>query len=236
MNLLLLENDDFSSEDQVMLKGRRLHHLLEVHKAESGDTLKAGLVNGKMGTAEILEISPTAAILKTNLTEPPPAPLPATLILALPRPKMLRRIFQTIATMGVKKLYLINTWRVEKSYWQTPWLESSAIQEQLILGLEQGCDTTLPEVIIKKRFKPFLEDELPSIIQGSQAFVAHPVDGISCPVGLNTTTTLAVGPEGGFIDYEVNRFIETGFQSISLGSRILRVETAIPVLLSKLFS
>lgn len=236
MNLLLLKGSDFTSKDQVMLKGRRLHHLLEVHKAESGDTLKAGLVNGKMGSAEILEISPTAAILKTNLTEPPPASLPATLILALPRPKMLRRIFQTIATMGVKKLYLINTWRVEKSYWQTPWLESSAIQEQLILGLEQGCDTTLPEVIIKKRFKPFLEDELPSIIQGSQAFVAHPVDGISCPVGLNTPTTLAVGPEGGFIDYEVNRFIETGFQSISLGSRILRVETAIPVLLSKLFS
>lgn len=236
MNLLLLKGSDFTSKDQVILKGRRLHHLLKIHKAEPGDTLKAGLVNGKMGLAEILEISPTAAILKTNLTEPPPAPLPATLILALPRPKMLRRIFQTIATMGVKNLYLINTWRVEKSYWQTPWLESSAIQEQLILGLEQGCDTTLPEVIIKKRFKPFLEDELPSIIQGSQAFVAHPVDGISCPVGLNTPTTLAVGPEGGFIDYEVTRFIETGFQSISLGSRILRVETAIPVLLSKLFS
>lgn len=236
MNLLLLEDSDYTAENQVILTGRRLNHLLDIHKIQPGDTVKAGQINGKMGTADVLEITPSSVMLKANLTEPPPTPLPLTLILALPRPKMLRRIFQTIATMGVKKLYLINTWKVEKSYWQTPWLESSAIREQLILGLEQGCDTTLPEVIIKKRFKPFLEDELPSIIGNSKAFVAHPVNGIPCPMALNTPISLAIGPEGGFIDYEITRLIETGFQSISLGNRILRVETAIPVLLSKLFT
>ena len=236
MNLLLLEENDFTAANQVTLIDRRLNHLLDIHKIQLGDILKAGQINGKMGTAEVLEITPSSVKLKTNLTAPPPAPLPVTMILALPRPKMLRRIFQTIATMGVKKLYLVNTWRVEKSYWQTLWLENSAIREQLILGLEQGCDTTLPEVIIKKRFKPFLEDELPSIIKHSQAFVAHPGDGIPCPIALDAQVTLAVGPEGGFIDYEVTRLVETGFQSISLGNRILRVETAIPVLLSKLFS
>jgi RsmE family RNA methyltransferase len=236
MNLLLLEENDFTAANQVTLIGRRLNHLLDIYKIQLGDTLKAGQINGKMGTAEVLEITPSSVKLKTNLTASPPTPLPVTMILALPRPKMLRRIFQTIATMGVKKLYLVNTWRVEKSYWQTPWLESSAIREQLVLGLEQGCDTTLPEVIIKKRFKPFLEDELPSIIKHSQAFVAHPGDGIPCPTALDTQITLAIGPEGGFIDYEVTRLVETGFQSISLGDRILRVETAIPVLLSKLFS
>jgi RsmE family RNA methyltransferase len=236
MNLLLLEENDFTAANQVTLVGRRLNHLLNIHKIQLGDTLKAGQINGKMGTAEVLEITPSSVKLKTNLTASPPTPLPVTMILALPRPKMLRRIFQTIATMGVKKLYLVNTWRVEKSYWQTPWLESLAIREQLVLGLEQGCDTILPEVIIKKRFKPFLEDELPSIIKHSQAFVAHPENGIPCPIALDTHITLAVGPEGGFIDYEVTRLIETGFQSISLGNRILRVETTVPVLLSKLFS
>lgn len=236
MNLLLLEDADFTAADKVTLMGRRLNHLLDIHKVQLGDTLKAGQINGKMGTAEVLEITSSSVKLKTNLTASPPAPLPVTMILALPRPKMLRRIFQTIATMGIKKLYLVNTWKVEKSYWQTPWLESSAIREQLILGLEQGCDTTLPEVIIKKRFKPFLEDELPSIIKHSHAFVAHPKDGIPCPIALDTPITLAIGPEGGFIDYEVTRLVETGFQSINLGNRILRVETAIPVLLSKLSS
>jgi len=236
MNLLLLENSDFVSKDQVTLKGRRLNHLLDIHKIQYGDTLKAGQIDGKTGTAEVLEITDTSVTLKTTLTEQPPAALPITLILALPRPKMLRRIFQTIATMGVKQLYLINTWKVEKSYWQTPWLESSAIREQLILGLEQGCDTKLPEIFIKKRFKPFVEDELPNLVTDTQAFVAHPIGGIPCPLALNTPTTLAVGPEGGFIDYEINKLVETGFQPISLGSRILRVETAVPVLLSKLYS
>lgn len=236
MNLLLLEDSDFTSGNQAVLTGRRLNHLINIHKVKLGDTLKAGQINGKMGTVEVFEITPSLIKLKTKLTKLPPTPLPITLILALPRPKMLRRIFQTIATMGVKKLYLVNTWRVEKSYWQTPWLESSAIREQLILGLEQGCDTILPEVIIKKRFKPFVEDELPNLTTDTQSFVAHPTGGIPCPLALNVATTLAVGPEGGFIDYEVQKLMEAGFQSISLGNRILRVETAIPVLLSKLFS
>ena len=138
--------------------------------------------------------------------------------------------------MGVKRLYLINTWRVEKSYWQTPWLSDSNIREQFILGLEQGCDTALPEIIIKKRFKPFVEDELPNIISNTKALVAHPIGSTPFPVALNQQTTLAVGPEGGFIDYEVTKLVEAGFESITLGNRILRVETAIPVLLSKLFA
>ena len=236
MNLLLLEDSDFISEHQVILTDRRLKHLLEVQKTNTGDTVKVGQINGKIGVAEVLNITPEAVTLDVNLTERPPAPLPLTLILALPRPKMLRRIFQTIATMGVKRLYLINTWRVEKSYWQTPWLSDSAIREQLVLGLEQGCDTTLPEIIINKRFKPFVEDELPNIISNTKALVAHPIGVSPCPAALNQQTTLAVGPEGGFIDYEVAKLVEAGFESITLGNRILRVETAIPVLLSKLFS
>lgn len=234
MNLLLLENTDFISENIARITGRRLNHLLTVNKISIGDTLRTGAINGLMGKATILSLSADAALLSTTLTELPPPPLNITLVLALPRPKMLRRILQTITTMGVKKIYLINTWRVEKSYWQSPMLAVPAIREQLVLGLEQGGDTTLPEVIFKLRFKPFIEDELPSIIVGSKAFVAHPRASTSCPASLSNPITLAVGPEGGFIDYEVEKLVTSGFQSITLGSRILRVETALPVLLSKL--
>ncbi len=236
MNLLVLEDTDFISESQAKVTGRRLRHLLDINKVTVGDSLKAGRLNGLMGTAQVLHIDSESIHLDVTLTERPPAPLPLTLILALPRPKMLRRILQTIATMGVKKLYLINTWRVEKSYWQTPWLADTALRQQLILGLEQGGDTQLPEIVIKKRFKPFVEDELINITADSKSFLAHPKADDPCPMAFNQPSTLAIGPEGGFIDYEVEKFVEMGFQPITLGSRILRVETAVPVLLSRLFS
>src|SRR5690606_26111522 len=108
-------------------------------------------------------ISPGAVRLHCKLTEPPPSPLPITLLLGLPRPKMLKRILQSATVLGVKNIYLINSYRVEKSYWQTPFLSEKAIREQLVLGLEQGCDTVLPQVHLVKRFKPFVEDELPNI-------------------------------------------------------------------------
>lgn len=135
MNLLLLEPGDFSSDNRVVLTGRRLKHLQQVHQIQAGDTLKAGLLNGRKGTATLLSLSDQAAELEVSLICNPPPPLPVTILLALPRPKMLRRILQTIATMGVKQLYLINSWRVEKSYWQSPCLTLPAIREQLLFGL-----------------------------------------------------------------------------------------------------
>lgn len=236
MNLLLLEPTDFTSDSRVTLSGRRFQHLLKVQKVKEGTTLRAGLVNGQMGEATALKLTPQSVALTVVLNQPPPPALPVTLVLAMPRPKMLRRILQTIATMGVKRLYLINSWRVEKSYWQSPWLAPEVIREQLLLGLEQGCDTRLPDVLVRPRFKPFVEDELPAIMVGSLALVAHPDGDTPCPVGpLTDPVTLAIGPEGGFIDYEIQKLRETGFQAVTLGSRILRVETAIPVILGKLF-
>jgi len=189
-----------------------------------------------MGVAEIVAITKDATELKVLLDTPPPAALPHKLILALPRPKMMRRILQTVSSLGIKELHLINSYKVDKSYWGTPWLKPEAIREQLILGLEQSADTVLPEVFLHKRFKPCVEDELPTVIAGTQALVAHPYTSEPCPSSATAPVTLAVGPEGGFIPYEVDKLEEIGFRPVTLGPRILRVETAIPVLISRLSS
>ncbi|MEZ7859603.1 MAG: RsmE family RNA methyltransferase, partial [Porticoccaceae bacterium] len=149
--------------------------------------------------------------------------------------KMLRRTLQTIAAMGVKTLYLVNSSRVEKSFWQTPMLRPEAVQEQLIFGLEQARDTVMPKIYLRKLFKPFVEDELGGIIAGSRALVAHPTTEMPCPINCQTAVTLAVGPEGGFIPFEVEKLNEIGFEPVHLGPRILRVETAVPALISRLF-
>jgi RsmE family RNA methyltransferase len=166
---------------------------------------------------------------------PPPPRLPVTLLLALPRPKMLKRILQTVATLGVQRLVLLNSYRVEKSFWDSPFLRPEAIREELVLGLEQGRDTVLPEVWLEKRFKPFVEDRLAGLCAGSRCLVAHPGGEGACPVAVNAPLTLAIGPEGGFIPYEVDSLVNQGFEPVHLGPRILRVETAVTALLSRLF-
>ncbi len=236
MNLLLLEATDFITDTRVRITDpRRLQHVLRVHRANTGDTLKVGRVDGLMGRGVLTRLDNDTMELDVSLDQQPPPQLPLTLLLALPRPKMLKRIFQSCATLGVKELVLINSYRVEKSYWQTPFLAENKIREHLILGLEQGMATQLPKISLRKRFKPFVEDELPALITDRRALVAHPYHAQPCPRGIHSDTVLAIGPEGGFIPYEIDKLAECSFTPIEIGQRILRVECAITALCSKLF-
>lgn len=235
MNLLLLEDQDFVAADRIHLSGRRLKHLNEVHRAEAGDSLRVGRLNGLMGRGQLLRLDGQEAELQVEFDQPPPTKLPLTLLLALPRPKMLRRVLQIVSAMGVPRLILLNSYRVEKSFWQTPFLQPEAIREQLILGLEQARDTVLPEVVIEKRFKPFVEDRLGQLAAGSLGLIGHPGAYPDCPRAVEQPVTLAIGPEGGWIPYEVEKLQEVGLQPVQLGARILRVETAVTALLARLF-
>ena len=235
MNLLLLEEADFVSADRVILADRRFTHMQEIHGVAVGDSLRVGRINGLMGKAEVVRLESHEAELQVAFHQPPPAKLPLTLVLAVPRPKMLRRLFQTIATLGVPRLILLNSYKVEKSFWQTPFLTPEAIRENLILGLEQARDTVLPEIIIEKRFKPFVEDRLPAIAADTLGLVGHPGDYPACPRAVQQPVTLAIGPEGGWIPYEVDLLAKAGLQPVQLGARILRVETAVTALLSRIF-
>lgn len=235
MNLIILFEKDFITENKVRLKDRRLKHVLTVHRAKLGDTLRVGLINGKMGKGMIIKLNEEEMEMEVELSEPNPPPLNAQLVLAMPRPKALKRIVQDVTTMGIKKIYIIKTWRVEKSFWNSPILEEDSLFENMILGLEQGKDTILPEIEVVKLFKPFVEDRIPDIIKGTRAIVAHPVQDTECPRSIKEPVTLAIGPEGGFIPYEIDMLVKQGFEVVSLGERILRVETAIPVILGRLF-
>jgi RsmE family RNA methyltransferase len=235
MNLIVLTQEDFVGAHSVRLKGRQLKHVLEVHRARLGDELRVGLLNSKLGKGVITALTQDVLEMEILLDREPPPALPLTLLLALPRPKSLKRTLQAATAMGVKHIYLMNSWRVEKSFWKSPVLEERSVREQLVLGLEQARDTVLPEVTLRRRFKPCLEDEVRSLIQGTRALLAHPVAEARCPHALEEPVTLAIGPEGGFIPYEVDLFRSLGFEVVSLGERTLRVEHAVPALLGRLF-
>lgn len=235
MNLLLLHQDDFVTPTRVCLQGRRSQHVLEVHRAQPGDHLRVGLLGGLMGDGKVLSLNRDRVELDICLNTPPPPKLPLTLLLALPRPKMLRRVLQTVASLGVPRLVLLHSYRVEKSFWQTPFLSPESIREQLLLGLEQARDTQMPEIIIEQRFKPFVEDRLPALMAHSRGLLAHPGNYPELPRALTEPVTLAIGPEGGWIPYEVDKLQAAGLQPVQIGPRILRVETAVTALLSRLF-
>jgi len=235
MNLILLFKDDFIDENKVRLEDRRLRHVLEVHRPLIGDGLRVGLARGLIGTGCITSLNDTSLEMDVSFIHPPPSPLPLTLILALPRPKVLRRILLSVTAMGVKRIFLLNSYRVEKSFWQSPVLEPESIQRQLVLGLEQSCDTILPEVFLRPFFKPFAEDEIPELIKDTLPFIAHPTTPEPCPRDVRQPVTLAIGPEGGFIPYEVEKLISCGFHAVQLGERILNIEAAVPSLISRLF-
>lgn len=236
MNLILLSNDDFVGGDKrVRIGGRRLKHVLEVHRASTGDELCVGMLGGEIGKGKITDLAGEYLEMDVRMDLAPPPPLPVTLVLALPRPKVLKRTLITVTSMGVKKIILINSYRVEKSFWQSPALNKESIEKQLVLGLELARDTILPEVIVKTLFKPFVEDELPAIVRGTTALLAHPHAQVLCPRGLEDPVILAVGPEGGFISYEIEKFSACGFLPVRMGERTLSVESAVPALLSRLF-
>lgn len=236
MNLILIsDNDLMDASGRVRLTGRRQKHILEVHRAKVGDQLSVGMINGQMGKGKVVSIQGGSIEMEIKLTDSPAKPLPLTLILALPRPQVIKRVLLCASSLGIKKIVLLNFSRVEKSLWQSSSLTPSAIHEQLVLGLEQAKDTVLPEVIIKKSFKKFVEDELPFISKGTLPLVAHPGSAHACPQNVQKPVTLVIGPEGGLIDYELDKFVKLGFKSVDLGARILRVESVVPFIVGKLF-
>ncbi len=235
MNLILLDESDGHGAGSTVLHGRRALHVRNVLRAKIGDRIRVGILGGRVGDATIEEIGDDAVHLTYRLDQDPPAKLPLTVVLAMPRPKALRRILRTVSELGITRLVVLNSYRVEKSFWQTPLLQQDAVRQALREGLEQARDTVLPEVQLEPLFKPFVEDRLPAIVGKSDAIVAHPLAESGCGNSTGENVTLAIGPEGGFIPYEVEKLIEAGFRSVHLGPRILRVETALPFLAARLF-
>lgn len=235
MNLILLFDDDFVGNQHVRLLGRRARHVLTVHRARVGDALRVGRVNGALGSGVITSLTDAALEMDVVLDQSPPPALPLTLLLALPRPKSLKKVLQVATAMGVKRIVLMATWRVEKSFWDSPVVSPDGLREQAVLGLEQACDTVVPAIELRRRFKPFVEDEVPALIRGTRALVAHPQATQPCPRDVRSAVTLAVGPEGGFIPYEIELLQAHGFAAVALGTRRLRVEHAVPALLGRLF-
>jgi 16S rRNA (uracil1498-N3)-methyltransferase len=243
VNLIVLEPADFIAADRVRLTDRRREHARKHLKVEVGDRLKVGLLDEgegppapKLGTGVVLRCDREVLELQVELGSFPPASIELTLALALPRPHTLEKVLQQATALGVKQILLFHARRVEKSYWDASAIEPAEIRKQLCLGLEQCVDTVLPRVELHRKFRPFVEDRLASLREQGPVLVGDPEAMQACPRALAGPATLVLGPEGGFVDFERERFAALGDSLVSLGPRILRVETAAVALLARLAS
>jgi len=231
--VLLFEEDAIEGGRRVRLRGRRRRHVLEIHRAKVGDELRVGLLDGATGRGRVVALDEEVLEMEVDLDADPPPPLPLLLVLALPRPPVLRRVLIAATSMGVKQIVLLNASAVEKSFWQSKALESEALFHQCVLGLEQARDTRMPEILLRPRFRPFAEDELPSLVTGRRGWVAEPGPVSNVHLLAELPGVLAIGPESGWNDHELAGLEKAGLERVSLGPRPLRVETALPALLGR---
>lgn len=236
MNLLLVEPSEVAADATVTLADRRAEHLRRVVGVTLGQTIRAGVVGGKLGTAEVTADDGTTMTLRLSLTAPASLPLPIELVLAMPRPKVLTRVIETAAAFGVARIDLTNAWRVDKSYLASPRLADAALGYALRFGAEQGATTHVPPLAIHDRFMALVDTRWPTATAGAPAtrLLAHPGAPPIEQATLTWPLAIAIGPEGGWIQREIDTFVERGFTPVSIGAPILRVEAALSATLGQL--
>jgi RsmE family RNA methyltransferase len=238
MNLILLDGSELSDSGDVILAGARAEHMVRVLRVVPGSRVRVGVLDGPAGVATVREVAAGAVSLQCALeAEAPPRPR-VDLLLALPRPKVLRRLWAQIAALGAGQIILTNAARVERDYFDAHVLTPECYGPLLIEGLQQARDTRRPHVSIHKQLKVLIEDNLATLFPGRVRLLAHagaePPAGVlaGSGVGVEERILLAVGPEGGWSEFETALFETHGFRRVGLGPRTLRTDTACIALLA----
>lgn len=233
MNRIILTSDELLSDGTVTLTDERADHIRTVLKVRVGDDVRTGVLNGLIGTSRVERLDEQTVVLRAQHDEQAPEPW-FDLILAAPRPKVLKRLWPQLAALGAGRIVILNAFKVEKCYFSSQWIDPAHYTPLLIEGLMQAGTTRLPKVHIKQRFKPFMEDELDACFPNALRLLAHPGEAAGHAWNLpdGQRPLLAVGPEGGWTDFELDMFLTRGFTPFSLGSRPLRTDTATIALIS----
>lgn len=243
MNRILFEKDEIV-DGIATFGGERAEHVMNVLHGEVGQILKTGEIGGFIGTGVITGITrPPSSVSSPEITvacsHDKRSLRPwVDLILAPPRPRVMKRLLPQLATMGVGRIFLVGAKKVEKDFWGATLLKPENYRPLLIDGLMQAGTSILPTLETRRDFRKFVKEELDTLWPEAKRIVAHPYDGnrtIEQPERSNNRAILlAVGPEGGWTDEEVTLLGEHGFARYSLGSRILRTDTATIALLAQL--
>jgi RsmE family RNA methyltransferase len=236
MNVILLEPGECGDDEHVILSGVRAAHLREVLRVTPGQAVRIGLVDGPFGTGTVEAVRENVVVLRCVFeSEVPPRPR-VDLLLALPRPKVMRRLWAQLAALGVGQVVLTNAEKVERNYFDTHVLDAATYRPLLLEGLQQARDTHVPVVSVHRQFRKLVEDDLEHIFPAGLRLIADPSAERSVHAVVRNTESarcmLAIGPEGGWNAFEMTLLTAHGFRPVSMGPRTLRTDTACVALLT----
>lgn len=251
MNSLIVfedELDGLGSEQEgiarASLRGARAVYAYGQHELREGLEVRVSILGRSRGMGRVVCASEAEVVLDLFAQrDERPGGDPIHLVVALPRPQTVKKVLEIAACFGVRTIYFTRAERVVKSYFDSPVLEKEERTKHLLKGLEQVYDYELPQIHVVDRFRSLLEDHLGSLIAQvppGNRLVAHTKGGhslseLSPHMNLSGHSfLLAIGPESGWNEFEIEQFQTLGIQPWVFGDRALRVEHALVFALGQL--
>ncbi len=238
MNIIILTENDSVDKHKYRISDERFQHIKSILKSNINDVVEIGFINYSTGKAKVVELNKNNVLLEIiSLDKEHKVYNNLDVICALPRPQTLKKVLNTCATMGINNLYLIRSEKVEKSYFHSTLLKEENYNKFLIEGLSQGKRINLTKVSVHNRFKGFFENDFNEICENSICLLAHPNSKSylnEIKIEKFQKVILAIGPEGGWNEFEINLMEEKGFIKYKLSENILRVENALTAALSQI--
>jgi len=226
MNIILFQPDEI--DKNLSIHDPRAKHILEILKSSPGDNIKAGVVNKEYIQVILKNIGSSELELGFLPSQRSPLPLyPLTMIIGTPRPPTARRLLKDLTTLGVGTMTFTGTDLNEKSYLSCKLWKDNKYQEALIDGAQQGGSTLLPKVNRFYSLKKSLEDLSPGGLRMLLEYTPQaPLLSRYLQDKKKQPAVIALGPERGWTERELEMLIHAGFQKVILGERIIRTETA----------
>lgn len=222
-------------QENPALAGDEARHLSQVLRMKAGDTIIVFDGQGRRASAEILAVSRDRVPLKLGEVLPSRAPLPAiTLAQAIPKGKNMDLIVQKSVELGIAAIQPLVT---RHTVVQPGDGKSEKWRRNALEACKQCGQDTLPEIADPLAFDRWIPSQAagPGLkLIASLAPGARPFRSVLKDHPGTTRVTLLVGPEGDFSEEETAAALTAGFLPISLGSIVLRVETATLFCLSAL--
>jgi 16S rRNA (uracil1498-N3)-methyltransferase len=210
----------------VEICGTEAHHLAAVSRIGPGDQVFLFNGDGREYPARVIEISRRRAVLNVVGVETPARELGFRLEVAAPLPKGDRGQFmvEKLTELGVTQYSPI---RSERSQSHSAAERAGKLRQYVIEASKQCGRNVLMSIAPVTDWQTYCKcGDLPK-----QKILAHPLRDVApskifMPSHAPFDCALAVGPEGGFTEEEVLAAGQAGWTVVSLGPRMLRVETA----------